>query len=116
VFTKAAASLGLKPAYRPNAPKPVVGLPTQIANDKGRYRQLRAQSQSPELFQPEPPPNIPNLGSSARLSRVGTEFDPPQEGDFAIVDVNVLYHSRLSWQASNKFLSRFCGIVKRAHS
>ena len=31
-----AASLGLKPPYRP---KPVVGLPTQIANDKGRLLQ-----------------------------------------------------------------------------
>jgi hypothetical protein len=27
------------------------------------------------------------------MSRVGTKFDPPQEGDFEIVDVNVLYHS-----------------------
>jgi len=39
VSTKAAASLGLKPAYRPNAPKPRRGLRTQIANDKGRSHQ-----------------------------------------------------------------------------
>jgi hypothetical protein len=28
-------------------------------NDKGRYRQLRARSQAPELFQPQPPPKYP---------------------------------------------------------
>ncbi len=64
-----------------------------MLTDKGRYRQLRTRSQSPETFQPEPPPNIHNLGSSARISRVGTEFDPPQEGQFGIVDANVLYHA-----------------------
>jgi hypothetical protein len=26
------------------------------------------------------------------MSRVGTEFHPPQDGDFGIVDMNVLYH------------------------
>jgi hypothetical protein len=36
VFTKPNASRGLKPAYPTKAPKPVVGLPTQIVNDKGR--------------------------------------------------------------------------------
>jgi hypothetical protein len=52
----------------------------RIANDKGRYRQLRARSQSSELFRPQPPPNIRNLGSSARMSRFGTEFDPFNKG------------------------------------
>ena len=42
VSTKAAASLGLKPAYRPNAPKPRRGLPTEIADDKGRYHSRKA--------------------------------------------------------------------------
>jgi hypothetical protein len=34
---RATASLGLKPAYRPNFPKPRCGLPTQTANDKGYH-------------------------------------------------------------------------------
>jgi len=34
--------------------------------------------------------NIPNLGSSARMSRVSTEFDPSRR-PLGIVEVNVLY-------------------------
>jgi hypothetical protein len=55
----------------------LAGLPTQIAHDKGRYRQLRARSQPPEHFQPQTLQNTRNLESSARMSRVGTEFVPP---------------------------------------
>jgi hypothetical protein len=45
VFTKAAASLGLKPTIGPILPKPTTraGLPTKIANDKGRYRPVKVQ-------------------------------------------------------------------------
>jgi len=38
--------------------------------------------------------NIRNLGSSARMSRFGTEFDPLKKG-LGIVDVNVLYHAQI---------------------
>ena len=39
--------------------------------------------------------DIRNLGSSARVIRVGAEFDPPKKGVFGVVDVNVLYHGVL---------------------
>jgi|HubBroStandDraft_3_1064219.scaffolds.fasta_scaffold745907_1 hypothetical protein len=45
--------------------------------------------------------NIRNLGSSARMSRVGTKFDPPEGGRFRIVDVNVLYHSLIRLASRN---------------
>ena len=65
------------------------GLPGQVANDKGRYRQLRRDRNLPNFLSRNGLQNIRNLGSSARMSRVGTEFDPPKKGPLAIVDVNV---------------------------
>jgi hypothetical protein len=70
--------------------KPIVGLPTQITNDKGRYRQLRRDR------------NLPNFSNRIRLQislisealREGSvsapEFDPPKKGPLGITDVNVL--------------------------
>jgi hypothetical protein len=52
--------------------EPNAHLPTQMVNDKGRYRQLRARSPSPELFRPEPSQNTPNMGSSGPIDRGGT--------------------------------------------
>jgi hypothetical protein len=63
-----------------------------MVNDKGRYRQLRARSQSPELFHPEPPAEYRNLGRAARNQPRWTELEPPLfERGLRIVDVNVLY-------------------------
>jgi len=52
----------------------------RIMNDKGRYRQLRARSQSSGFSGHNRLQNIRNLGSSARMSRFGTEFDPLKKG------------------------------------
>lgn len=79
---KPIASRGVKPAYRTKALKPIVGLQTQIENDNGRCLQLRARWQSPELSGHNRLENIRNLGNSARITRVPTEFDLPQEGDW----------------------------------
>src|SRR5713226_3579924 len=75
-------------------PKHVAGLPTQVVNDKGRYRQLRARWQSPDLLKSQPPSKIPVISEALReISPVGTKFGSPLRRGRGIVDVNVLYHS-----------------------
>src|SRR5208283_4746335 len=102
-------------------------VPLHGAHDKGRYRQLRRDRNLPNFSSRNRLQNIRNLGSSARMSRVGTEFDPPKKGPLGIVDVNVplsfthLYHS-LTWvvspseqcadyrnQSIREFMSVCCG-------
>jgi hypothetical protein len=75
--------------------KPVAGLPTQVVNDKGRYRQLRARWQSPELFQPQPPSKYPKSGKLCANEPRPHGIRSPSRRGTGIVDVNV-HHRSLS--------------------
>lgn len=68
-------------------------VPLHGAHDKGRYRQLRRDRNLPDSSSRNRLQHIRYLVSSAQLSRVGTEFDPPKKVVLGIVDVNVLYRS-----------------------
>jgi hypothetical protein len=55
---------------------------------------LRAVAISPCFLKRSRLQNIRNLESPARMSLVGTAFNPLEEGAFGNADGNVLYHSR----------------------
>jgi hypothetical protein len=56
---------------------PFAGLPTQVVNDKGRYRQHRAIAISQTSQATTASKSFALRESSGRMNRVGTEFHPP---------------------------------------
>jgi len=76
---------------RTMTPKPAAGLPTEVVNDKGRYRQQCAIA----IYETsEATTASKNPCSRKRCARVPSRHGirSPLRRGFGIVDVNVLYH------------------------